>query len=44
MQTPSSKKIDLQKDFAAGFYKSLQTRDTAVMLVFSTMLCELLRL
>ncbi len=38
-----SKKIDLQRDFAAGVYQSLQTGDTVgiILLVFSTQLCEL---
>jgi hypothetical protein len=39
----SSKKGDLQRDFAAGVHQSLQTGG-AVMLIFSTQLCELLPL
>ncbi len=38
------RKFYMQRDLAAGFFQSLQRLQSAIMLVFSTQLCELLPL
>ncbi len=38
----SFKNIDLQRDFATGFYQSYRLEIQTAMLEFSTQLCELL--